>query len=456
MLIVISDLHFEEVASDKVAPDGAPHGVRFDERNLKPGAFDVVFGDLTTAARRNGARNVDIVLAGDIFDLHRTRLWFDAGGLRPYLSCTDVASGSRHEEKILQILDGIAADDAVATNLAALRRLAGVATPRHGGPLGYEWFGVPTRVHYLPGNHDRLVNATPATRLKARELLGLGPSTARFPHVFESADPRVLVRHGHEYDALNFGGRLSAHAEIPVSLSDADYDDWTFGDFVTVDVAMGLPDAFREVYQDRIAFDPLLSTVYGRLLEFDDVRPQSQLVAFLLTIPGQEPTQVWRVLEPAFVTLLERLAGDPNVDRAFAKGGVSPLWRLLLDARVWRWGLPLALVRRLGSFASRRGDADPAASAVREEVVAQGRARFVVAGHTHHPQVALLSTHSDFERYFVDTGTWRNVVLSTGSGAFANTKAITHVAIYASTEDPGGLRAKRESFDFWSGCSKRW
>jgi UDP-2,3-diacylglucosamine pyrophosphatase LpxH len=451
MLVVISDLHFEEVATDAIGPRGE---VTFGERNLSPLAFEVLFRDLADSARRDRAARLDLVLAGDVFDLHRTSLWFQ-GELRPYVDTGNIAPGSPLEKKVLEILAAIAAETSVAASLKAIRGLGTRAWGSHGAS-GVERQEIETRVHYLPGNHDRLVNATPATRAKVRELLGLEGGTEPFGHVFESDDPRVLIRHGHEYDPLNFGAVFPQGAPIPVHVPLAAYRDWTFGDFITVDVAVGLPHAFREVHgSDRIAGDAMKSTVYKRLLEFDDVRPQSQLVPFLLSIPGYDPGLVWKVLEPVVRRLLDRIAASPHLEAALRKGRVSPAWVALLETRAWRLGLPLWAVQRLGALAARGDAANPPAAAAREAAVVEGDRRFVIAGHTHHPRVALLSDRASFDRYFIDTGTWRNVVFSSGAGEFSNAKALTYVVVYSSREDAEGTR-KGESFDYWSGYTKRW
>ena len=103
--------------------------------------------------------------------------------------------------------------------------------------------------------------------------------------------------------------------------------------------------------------------------------------------------------------------------------------------------------------------------AKRELAISNGSARFIVAGHTHKPQVSLLDEsllHG--EQYYIDTGTWRNVIMSAPSKdtfRFGRVKALTYVVIYGFDEDPGKLAspngiAKRESFDFWSGYTQRY
>ena len=71
---------------------------------------------------------------------------------------------------------------------------------------------------------------------------------------------------------------------IERNIDDALYDKATFGDFVTVQVATRMPNIFRALYKDQVGTDPLLGTVYLRLLEFDDLRPQKAIVRFILDI----------------------------------------------------------------------------------------------------------------------------------------------------------------------------
>jgi len=88
--------------------------------------------------------------------------------------------------------------------------------------------------------------------------------------------------------------------------------------------------------------------------------------------------------------------------------------------------------------------------------------RAVIAGHTHEPQVALLDATSGVERYYIDTGTWRNRVPATpDEGGFGQLKALTYVVAYGRDEDPGKEQppagsAKLWSLDYWSGFTQRW
>ncbi|MGD2049962.1 MAG: hypothetical protein PVH03_10710, partial [Chloroflexota bacterium] len=86
MLVVISDLHFEEERTD-VIPEGNGLPAVSYSRNLPAKVFRSFINHLAQEAVRNRARSLDLVFAGDIFDLHRTSLWFRANpsNLRPYV-----------------------------------------------------------------------------------------------------------------------------------------------------------------------------------------------------------------------------------------------------------------------------------------------------------------------------------------------------------------------------------
>jgi predicted phosphodiesterase len=481
MLAVISDLHFEEEALDKVTSAANPDGVSF-VRNLPAGAYHKIIARLADEVMRNKATHLDVVLAGDVFDLHRTLLWFgkdDGAGrfqptpdpVRPYVANTKVTPDL--ETKIVDILDAIAKEERVAGALQAFKLLwQGLYVPKGGDPSAPEQFPLAAdciRAVYLPGNHDRLANATPKIQQRVRHHLGLPETDAPFLHTHTSDDPRVIVRHGHEYDAFNFGTDYSRKTSIPSSIPEEHYEAPTFGDFVTVDIVGALPWRMRRHYGDETIVDtPALAAIYLRLLEFDDVRPQSRLLDFVLGTADTNPRQdeQWNLLRPVLAGLLDDVCDHPFLRASIARMkpvGIKKRLALLavkaaIRSRVWRRALPLGVMRSLMGQLEGAGDA-PATYAHREHAIQHGTTRFVVAGHTHNPDVVPVGQASR-EQVFIDTGTWRNKVLPTVAGeGFVRLKSLTYVTVYGSTED-GGRDAddsvRQESFDFWSGFAEKW
>jgi UDP-2,3-diacylglucosamine pyrophosphatase LpxH len=461
MLVIISDLHFEEEESD-AAPGLAGAPAINLRRNLPGIAFEQLIANVAGEAAQNGAKRLDFILAGDVFDLHRTQLWFKGGdGLWPYVNSNDLLGSPALEQKVLGIIDAIAREPDVRRSLQAFRQLAGgtyIVDPDDPSK-GEAKFSIPVALHYIPGNHDRLANATPAIRTKVRELLGLPQSEEAFAHQLVFGDPRVLVRHGHEYDRTNFSHDYT-NKNIPELVPDAQYAAPAVGDFVTVQIASRLPNLFAARYGKAMPHDAGLQTLYLRLLEFDDVRPQSLLVEFVIKSPGPGlgKKQIWKMLSPVLIDLLNEIS-EPDMLQALKRLKVSWFHRCLLASRVWKLiGLPLLLVRLLVILSA--GNAIPEQSAAREKMVEEGRVRFVIAGHTHNPHVAHLRTTNAIEQYYLDTGTWRNRLFpAQDDSTFARLKSLTYVIVYRSDEDHGHRTPhapKQESFDYWTGFSQRW
>lgn len=465
MMVVISDLHFEEEKCDIISdPLDRCDPIVF-QRNVPASAFEDMMNDIALQARSNGAARIDLVLAGDIIDLYRTQCWFqDDKGLRPYVDCRDVTPVL--EAKLLAIMDAIVAEPQVARSIAVFRRFAD-GEYLEAGSSSPGSFGIPTAVHYLPGNHDRLLNATPALRRRVCELFGIKSGPDPFAHQILSADPPVLIRHGHEYDRYNFAGDLKGQW-LPAELSPELYDQPTWGDYNTVMIAARLPFLFRRYFTDaEILRDPVLQVIYCRLLEFDDVRPQSAVLDFFLntTIPAklehafghreELQARMWAILKPVVRLLLDEVVADALFRRWI--GQFFPIWAPLLLLRPWRLPLPLWLVRRLGRLGRASDDNPSEPFAAHEKEVHGGSACFLCAGHTHRPGVAHIYTRNDLKRYFTDTGTWRNAVLSAGDKrSYGRLNATTYVTFYGKERDGAATRQADHGFEFWTGFDQTW
>jgi hypothetical protein len=101
--------------------------------------------------------------------MNRSYIWYE-DHIKPYVNVKTGTPGSEYEKRILRLLDLIGQEERVAKTLEVFRNLQ-------------SYFSVELRLHYLLGNHDRLINATPAIRRKARELLGMPASDERSPYV---------------------------------------------------------------------------------------------------------------------------------------------------------------------------------------------------------------------------------------------------------------------------------
>ena len=135
-------------------------------------------------------------------------------------------------------------------------------------------------------------------------------------------------------------------------------------------------------------------------------------------------------------------------------GAVVTLFAML---RPWHLPMPLWFMRMLGWFGRAAGRNPSEPFAAHEKEVHEGTACFVCAGHTHSPQVAHIFTRNDLKRYFTDTGTWRNAVLSAGDKrSYGRVTATSYVTFYGKETDPAAPYRPDHGFEFWTGYDQNW
>lgn len=457
MIAVISDLHMEEEASDAVPEsDGRPALVF--RRNQEAEGYRTFIAEIAERAEARQIREFRLVIAGDLFDFNRTVLWFE-DRLRPYTSLQKVSA--ELERKLLKILDAIATEPQVREALEILRMLAGGQYVDRGGnkrdfPAGS------ISIDYLAGNHDRLCNASPAIRKRIRELLGLKGDES-FGHFLLFDDPSVLIRHGHEYDRNNFALDPEKWKTIPLEVPERGYADANFGDFVTIDIATRLPWLLRKRYGDTAIRDSgALSSLYLRLLQFDDVRPQSALFDYLLddSHGHYSAEEAWECLMPIIQEVVEEIHDHPFFlywvkKRAKPWAGAElEATRGLMKLGGWKNRVARETARKIAHFMMGGDMAEPQIFAMREELLARQKVRFILAGHTHMPDVCLVGSDPDSDRFYVNTGTWRDRILTTpDERTFGRVNALTYVELMSSAERNKSGSAS-DCFAYWNGVTR--
>jgi len=437
----MSDLHFADSRSLSI-------GDRYTNHNLPPEVYRAFFLEIAEFIRNDNITDIDLVLAGDIFEVTRSALWLN-NHLRPYVHNDDVTEDSVMESRINEIMDAIAADHRVSATLNIFRNLSNILQR-------------PVRIHYIPGNHDRLLNATRRIRNRTRSFLGIDPSDLPFDHQYlhrTNESTKLLIRHGHEYDSANFGVNVNNWLRIPTQIDNSYYDRPVFGDIITVEVASKLPILFKEYYtEDRIVDSPELSLMYERLIDFDNVRPTNALINFLFSTPGLTMKEVWHLTEPVFVKMLDDLAASPEItgqmiDFARLTGISAAALKAVLNTRVWRNGLPFWTFKSLLAPISRSSKiGDQSAIILKEECLQQDNSpvRCIVSGHTHNPLVQLMKVEDGNETYYINTGTFRNAITATPNlRDFGRLRSKARVLIFKHGEhNPEYNRETGWSFDF--------
>jgi UDP-2,3-diacylglucosamine pyrophosphatase LpxH len=448
MIVILSDLHFSEAQSTKIGD------LEFN-RNLPADTYQAYFEDLNQAAVENEIKRIDLVLAGDILELSRSGIWLDGEG-RPYIDNKEVLPESNSEKVILQIIQAISQEDKVAETLAIIRNIQ-------------DYFDVDVKVHYLLGNHDRLANATPAIRQQVRRILGLevGEGGQLFPPQYIGLDSRnrpfCLVRHGHEYDPMNFPVNTHLLEEIPTDFPDEVYGSACLGDITTIEFGAALPNYFVEIYgEEEILQDPTLMALYERLMAFDDVRPTTALLAYLFSTPGVEKKRTWELMEPCFTKAIQVITENEQFQHflkhsSSLKSGQRILLRVILNSGLFSKMIPYWLIKRVMTRVSMTINLQSQSRWAKREALIRNKAsgcKCVVSGHTHFPEVSLISSEEGEERYYINTGTWRNLIPATKDfDEFGTLRSMTRAIVFRPEEDAISEDKTQWSFQYLSGYS---
>ena len=446
MIVVMSDLHFSEAQSTQI-------GTKKFDRNLPVEIFQAYFTEINQYALNNQIKKIDFVLAGDILEISRSSIWLE-GNHRPYISNEQVEPGSEAENNILKIIEAIGNEDSVREILFLFRDIN-------------EYFVVPVELHLLLGNHDRLVNATPGTRRAARELFGLGIDDKPFDNyrVFNDnkSQPFCLIRHGHEYDPTNFSQNIQQLDSIPLSISESIYGKSCLGDIITIEFGAALSWYFVQHHgEEKILESPKLLAIYERLMEFDDVRPTTAWLSYLFSIPGVKKEKIWNLLEPSFTEVINAL-GDSHLffQTLQASAVISPVLAFSLKVLLWsglfKKGIPFWVIKRIMKVASKSIKLKSQVKwAKREELILAKKSscKCVISGHTHFAEVSLISAKKGDERYYINTGTWRNVIPAAKTyKEFGLLKAVTKVIVFLPNEQEASESDREWSFQYMSGVS---
>lgn len=438
MYIFISDLHLM---------DGSA-GREF----VEAGVLASTMNDIAAHTREAEATEITLVFLGDVYDLWRTERWFEYPlEARPW---GDAPSG----EALLDIFEGV-----VAANGELLETLSGSLAERFGFPVE------PKRV-FVPGNHDRLVNASATLRRRVRETLGIGaaPDDELFPHHVLDEEHGVFARHGHEWDQFSFAGSPTLDAGEQIEVPPEDYQRTAIGDAMACEFACKLaPLVAAELGADH----PSVIAIAEQVRTITDVRPLQaamQWAAWQATQFDQRESEAINgairdaaraVREIPFVRRWVESEDDWGIDRAdlfqMLIGALGSL-ELLDNERVLRFVDDISSGQRdidahIPSREFERLDRHPE---IGKHIY------YVLYGHTHaavQRPVGVLGRPPEVRyRVYFNTGTWRPVHRPLGppTGGFASWREMTYVLVYRPREKvSGGSFLPYPAVESWTGVA---
>jgi hypothetical protein len=232
------------------------------------------------------------------------------------------------------------------------------------------------------------------------------------------------------------------------------------GDITTLELAARLPKVFKDYYTDAgiLKQTPLL-VLYQRIMEFDNVRPANALMNFLFSTPGLSRDETWRYLEPVFKGIRDDIARDVKLKQQFLTMGAlvdMPLFSLkvLLDKRIWKRSIPFWVFSKMIESLSGKYKLGTLMDMIKKEdcLSSDSTINCIISGHTHSPAVELLQATEGRQRYYLNSGTFRNVITTApDEQSFGRLRSRARVLIYGPGEkNPEYTRETGWSFDYSS------
>jgi len=386
MLAIISDLHINDGTSGQLLP---------------PACMYLVCERLCDMAWRASWRadgcyrpieRIDLVLLGDVLDIMGSRRWL-ASPARPWEDYQSPA--------VIDATTGIV-EEILRRNVECIRTLRSLATeatvslpPATAAAqpvLEAEEMPVAICTHYMVGNRDWPLHLKGAPydliRHKVTHHLGLVTAYNRpFPHEAAECEQlqaalrehRILARHGDIYD--------------PLSMAD-DRDGASLSDVIAIELIA----RFLQHVESELA-DQMSSATWSALCEIDQIRPMLLIPAYMESMLQRTATPVIRnrikrmwdymVEQMLHLDIVRRLTDTSPVD--LIDGLAAALKFSRRDSQNWI-GRTLAFISGLRGMSSM----SYAQHAMGEADFRNRRARHIVYGHTHQPEIVPLdASHAD-------------------------------------------------------------
>jgi UDP-2,3-diacylglucosamine pyrophosphatase LpxH len=477
MLVIISDIHFVDGTAG--------------EHNLPYGAFDSVFlADVAALAVDKKAKELKIVLLGDIVDIIRSTQWFDKAlpeeerpwGKRGMVDVSHPRAVSPTEKQCLKIFGQVQDKDLKSNDPPnSLNK----NTILHKNWDTFKLFreipqrlkskfklNIPVDIIYIPGNHDRLCNLYPSLRDALRKTLGLTINAQTvlgdpkgewwYRYDYEDENYALYARHGHQYDIWNYGGyndhSRPAHLQVPI------------GDVLTTEFAVKIPYTFELL---KKKYKQITTTMVDSLKDIDNVRPLSSVMEWIYyRIKSEDQGQIRKAIDETFdkvakdllkIQLVRKWRSPETLADEAIRAAASPWFRWIPNAVLDMFNaedlLPL-IMGKTGKPESPEKDVYVQAAYHENIWREKSSVRIITYGHTHFPLQVPLDGNMDREVFYLNSGTWRNRMHKTvgldKAPDFVNLKQITYTIFYRKDEDTKGKASGTVSFDVWTGNKKKY
>jgi UDP-2,3-diacylglucosamine pyrophosphatase LpxH len=445
MMVLVSDLHLTD---ERVA------------RNVNPEAFQLFRDEVADTAAKRGARETQVILLGDTFDVVRSDYWLReridpadrpwGGDLDPNGMNNNSSAVERQFQAVLHDILSSPSARRLASTFRELER----ATPAFSASC-------------VIGNHDRVLWNFPSLQEEIKQAI---PQITSFAAAIESAEYGVLARHGHEWDVNTHGwefrNRVLKPSENVGRFSPEAYQVMAIGEALTAELMGGL------IYHAARLGTP--APLVEQLKDVNNLRPMLHVFEWLEWLGAHELRENQERLYEAL-----RLALDGLLECSLARQWDRMRTDLIVSADLidrLQQARRLIMGSHFGTFRGRVGGlkrlerAFPALFKEEDRLLEGARSeevfrnpppsspiQRVIYGHTHRARHEYFHGEQDGTvQMYINTGTYLPLITEAADGqSFASSIQMVYVYLYRADEDQDTKRPGTTSMDVWTGIRRK-
>jgi UDP-2,3-diacylglucosamine pyrophosphatase LpxH len=443
MLVIFSDIHITDEST---------------AINVVPEAYEILFEEIKDNANYKKAKEVRIVLLGDIFDLVRTDHWLKLplnerpwnGTLGTYTGMNTNPIVEKHFNKLLTDI---------------LETKSGVSFIKILNDIKKFVINVPVIVTYVIGNHDRAFNNYDSMKsILANKLTGV--DKVEFVNSYFSNEYATLCRHGNEYDENNYGFSLykvllkeAGKDTIKDRFNENIYKVITIGEVITCELMSGLIYRVQNKLNDK-EFTKLL-------MDLNNVRPMLNVFSWLYWYGKTLSPEKEKVLMESFI---ESLKAVLKTDLANKWTKIGKLINFKIDLIDWfkllidlidgknfhDVSIYLEIAKKLKEIIPEKDNCKEAAKFEWSDL-GKNNLQYVFYGHTHEARNDFFEGNTDFTvKMYINTGTYLPYITQAEDGeGFAEAYQMTMAFVYSGEEDKNGKADNSPSIDIWNGVMRK-
>lgn len=458
MLVILSDVHLTDESTAVNV-----HGTAFS---------GVLSPEILSVASRKDAKEIHVVLLGDIFDLVRTDYWVKLKREeRPWNGdLSDDTGMNRHpnlEQHYQNVLDQIICTPSSKQFFETLDSLK----PQIKKLSGVE---IPLKITYVVGNHDRAFNNFPSLQQNIRSQFKNIDDFDLANHA-RLEDYGVLARHGHEWDVNNYGYeffRKVLHKKAKVDRFDKlCYEVQTIGEVITAELMSGLIYRINESSEitDRLGDCIKHTNPVKQLMQINNIRPMTDVLLWLEWF-GRNALD-----KKTKAALMEKLKDSL---REALNTQLSKMWDKLIPEI---WILKGDLTDRLEQVVEfignkdfdelKRGvdfykffhklfgrDSDDFMKGAEQEWKSglPPEIQYIVYGHTHEHKHSCFEGNVDGNvKMYINTGTYLPLIQCACKNGFSSAHQMTIALFYRPDEDVSDKVGNAPTVDIWYGIKRK-